>query len=253
MSWVSDFFKPDVPKESPELRALTKEVTELARQNRSMIEQQAEENRLFTQFFAQQEGFDVDIDPVTGAITGIREISTPERERDKEIRGLMQERSLAALKGELPVDPALERSLKEQETELRNRLVQQFGPGYETSSAGIETLGEFYRTSEGLREGARTGQLTLAEQLGLTREQQEMFRRGTAQDVFRQFGVADPLTFAGALGQSQQGYMQAMLPYQQQQAMQFAANQAGMANMANFAGKVVGAGAAIATGRPPGT
>jgi hypothetical protein len=196
----------DVPKPSKEEKQLQRAQVELLNQQRQMIEQQRQQNLILAPFFAKQEGFDVTVDPSTGQITSIREIDTPERRREAEIRGLFQERSLKALKGELPVDPALERSLKEQETELRNRLTQQFGPGYETTTPGIQTLGEFFRSAEELRSGARTGQLTLAEQLGLTREQQEMFRRGTAQDVTRQFGIADPMTFAGALGQVSKGY-----------------------------------------------
>lgn len=244
MGW----FSSDPPKPSREEKALWQAQSALAEQQRQMVDQQAQQNKLLIPFFAKQEGFDVQIDPTTGQITGISQIETPEMARDKEIRSLMQERSLKALKGELPVDPALERSLEQQEAELRNRMKQQLGPGYESSSAGIETMGEFYRSAEGLREGARTGQLTLAEQLGLTREQMEMHRRGTAQDVFRQFGVADPMSFAGALGQVQQSYAQAAAPLAQQRNMQFQADMANAANMSQMVGAGLGAAGSIVGG-----
>ena len=64
-----------------------------------------------------------------------------------------------------------------------------------------------------LREGARTGQLTLAEQLGLAREQQNDYSRGASQDVLRQTSIGDPLTFAGAFGQVARGFGQAQQPY----------------------------------------
>jgi hypothetical protein len=212
--------KQKTPKFSPEERAYQKAQADLLNQQRQMIESQRQQNMILAPFFARQEGFDVDIDPATGQIRNIYEIASPERARQQEIRRMFEERSLAALKGELPVDPAMERSLKEQETELRNRLAQQFGPGYETTTPGIQTLGEFFKTAEGLRYGARTGQLTLAEQLGLTREQQEMFRRGTAQDVMRQFSIADPMSFAGAFGQVGQGYQAAQAPFATQRQLQ---------------------------------
>lgn len=218
---------------------LYQESIALAKLERQIVEETREQNKVLLPFLAKQEGFDVQVDPTTGQITGISQIETPEMARDKEIRGLFQERSLKALKGELPVDPALERSLEEQETELRNRLMQQFGPGYETSTPGIQTMGEFFRSAEELRSGARTGQLTLAEQLGLTREQQEMYRRGTSQDVLRQFGVADPMSFAGALGQVQQGYLQAAAPFTEERRFQESQDLAKRGQNMAMAGSVI--------------
>jgi hypothetical protein len=240
-------FTREIPTPTPRARPklalakLQQAQTALLEEQQRLVQQQAEQNKVLLPFFARQEGFDVQVDPQTGQITGITELPSPERAREAEIRGLLQERSLAALKGELPVDPALERSLKEQEQELRDRLIQQFGPGYETTTPGIQTLGEFFRSAEELRSGARTGQLTLAEQLGLTREQQEMYRRGTAQDVARQFGVADPMSFAGALGQVGTGYGQAMGSYLTQIQMAQQAQQAKRTQTAGLIGAGLGA------------
>lgn len=203
---------------SPE-KELQRQQAELLGLQRRMIEEQNQQNRVLLPFLAQQEGFDVTVDD-NGIITGISRRPDPSLDRQKEIQRLLEERSLAALKGELPVDPALEENLADKEREVRDRLIAQLGPGYETSSAGIETLGDFFKNAEMLREGARTGQLTLAEQLGLTRAQQGIFGRQSGQDVLRTAAVGDPLSFAGAFGQVARGYGQAQVPFIQQRAIQ---------------------------------
>ena len=226
-----------VPQPSAEERALQGAQADLLRLQQSMIEEQRAQNRILLPFLAEQEGFDVQLGE-DGTITGITRRPDPLGDQNDEITRLMNERSLAALRGELPVDPALERGLEGQEESLRERLISQFGPGYETSSPGIETLGEFYATAEGLREGARTGQLTLAEQLGLTRQQQDIFARQSGQDVLRTSAVADPLSFAGAFGQVAKGFGQAQVPYLQQRQLQA---QVAMSN-SNSRNALIGAG-----------
>lgn len=213
--------KVSVPGPSPEERDLQRNQAELLALQRTIIEEQRQQNQILLPFLAQQEGFTVQTDS-NGNITGItmNADETARRDQENEITRLLGERSLAALKGELPVDPGLEKDLSVQEQELRNRLTQQFGPGYETSSPGVEALEEFRRTSEILRFGARTGQLTLAEQLGITREQQNQFSRQSSGDVLRTSAIGDPLTFAGAFGQTARGFGQAQIPFIQQRDMQ---------------------------------
>lgn len=178
-----------------------------------------------------------------GVITGItmRGDETARRAQENEITRLLGERSLQALRGELPLDPALERSLAQGEEELRNTLASQLGTGYETSTPGIQALDEFRTSAEILRAGARTGQLTLAEQLGITREQQAQFRRGTSQDVLRTSAIGDPLTFAGAFGQTARGYGQAQVPFIQQRQMQLNASIANAQSWNALLGAGIGA------------
>lgn len=94
----------------------------------------------------------------------------PLADRRQEIEELLLERSEKALKGELPVDPALERNIEEQREVLRARLQEQLGPGFETSTPGIEALQRFEESAEVLRDQARRGQLSLSEQLSLARQ-----------------------------------------------------------------------------------
>lgn len=49
------------------------------------------------------------------------------------------------LKGEKPMNPQIERELAMREDSMRNRMGRLLGPGWETSTPGIETLGDFGR------------------------------------------------------------------------------------------------------------
>lgn len=228
-----------VPAPTQEERDLQRNQAELLALQRDIIEQQRQQNSILLPFLAAQEGFSVTTD-ADGNITGItmNADETARRAQKSELERLLNERSLAALKGELPVDPGLEKDLQVQEQELKNRLNTQLGTGWETSTPGIEAMEEFRRTAEILRFGARTGTLTLAEQLGITREQQNQFSRQSSSDVLRQSAVGDPLTFAGAFGQTASGFGRAQIPFIQQRQMQF---QAGVANQSSSMG-LIGAG-----------
>src|SRR5262245_14329 len=231
--------KVSVPPPSQEERDLQRNQAELLALQRQVVEEQRAQNRILLPFLAAQEGFDVVLDG-NGIIQTItqRPEETARRAQSAEIERLLGERSLQALRGELPVDPALEKDLEVQETELRNQLLSQFGPGYETDTPGIQAIEEFRRSAEILRAGARTGQLTLAEQLGITREQQEQFRRHSSQDVLRTSAVGDPLGFGAAFGQVAKGFGQAQIPFLQDRQMR---TNASIAN-AGIAGSIIGAG-----------
>lgn len=226
-----------VPAPSPEERQLQQAQADLLSLQTQMLEQQRQQNRVLLPFLAEQEGYDVTLD-ANGQISGITRRADPLRAQSEEIQGLLNQQTLAALRGELPVSPALEQQLAGQEEVLRDRLLAQFGPGYETSSPGIETLGDFFANADALREGARTGAMTLGEQLSLTRQQADQFSQASSQDALRTWAVGDPLQFAGAYGQVARGYAQAQVPYLQQRQLQTQASMA--SNQANMA--LIGAG-----------
>jgi len=104
-----------------------------------------------------------------GQIIGFDKIESEEDRLRAEIERGLLERSLKALRGELDVSPMLERELGEREMTLREALMRQLGPGFETSSPGIEALTKNTTLATELREAARRGELTLAEQLSLAR------------------------------------------------------------------------------------
>ena len=217
---------------------------------KKMLEEQYEQQKILLPFLMEQEGFDVEMDE-GGRVKGIKKRADPDADKRKELERMFLDRSMKAMKGELPVDPALERSLGDQEQQLRERLQAQFGEGYETASPAIETLGEFFRSSEQLREGARTGQLTLSEQLGLTREQQRLYSQQSGMDAIRTGMIGDPLTIAGAFGQSASGFGQAMQPYIQNRSMIANANAQGKSAFYGLIGSGIGALGKIAAAAVP--
>lgn len=113
-------------------------------------------------------------------LTGFEKIPPTEAEKlREEIELGLLERSKAALEGKLPVSPTLEREIEEQEKLLRETLLRNLGPGYETSTPGIEALQEHMSRATEAREAARRGELTLSEQLSLARGGQN-FQMGQA-------------------------------------------------------------------------
>jgi hypothetical protein len=142
------------------------------------------------------------------------DLTGPRAKERNQIEALANQRTLKALRGELNVDPALERDIKTQEQTLRERLQQQLGTGYETSSAGIEALQRFGEGANVLRSQARHGEMTLSEQLAASRQGAELAQ---GQQIMGATGArlpgVDPLSSGGfAFGIGQGGMQnQAML------------------------------------------
>jgi len=138
-------------------------------QTLALIEQReslAEQRRLQDLILPSQlesSGYKVTRDDA-GRITGV--------ERDPEVAEIETElrgRTLKALRGELEVSPTVSRELKQSEESLRERLGRQLGPGYETSTPGIESLARERQRGFEITEAARRGELTLSEQLSSAR------------------------------------------------------------------------------------
>lgn len=144
--------------------------------------------------------------PTLGDVIGFERMpDTPEELLRQDIERGFLERTQAALSGELPVDPALERSIAEREAQLRQRLFQQLGTGFETSSPGMEALSRFTRDVEQLRGSARRADLAtaagLAEAATTGRERSRALNIAGIQDILgRQAGGA------GTLGQVAQAF-----------------------------------------------
>jgi len=141
------------------------------------------------------------IDPETGELKdpSLRKGAVIGFEKSQDINTQMREgietqyltRVQKALSGELPEDPALIAQLGEQEDALHESLRQQLGPGWQTSSPGIEAISKFEEGKYKLLAAARRGDLTLGEQLSQSRENVNLNRA--------QMG------YAGALAGSQYG------------------------------------------------
>jgi hypothetical protein len=228
-----------VPGPSDEERALQKNQAELLQLQTEILKQQRQQQAVLLPFLAEQEGFQVETDEF-GNITKISKTPSELDDMKKDLEKQLTKRSLDALAGNLPVSPGLERDIGKNTQTLRERLQSQLGPGYETSSAGIEALSKDTENAEILREGARTAQLTLAEQLGITREQQNQFSQQSSQDVLRQSSIGDPLTLAGAFGQTASGFGKAQEPFIAQRQMQLQASIANSQSRASMFGAGIG-------------
>ena len=158
-----------------------------------------------------------------------------------DILGLQQERQIKALKGELPVSPALEAEIEKKKAGLIENLSGRLGPNWQTSTAGIQTMSEFNKTAGLLREEARRGEI--AQGAGQTLAGQEA-QQGAALAKQTAYGnYANrmlPLTGAAT---------DAMQPYQyyaglQNQAAQYnaQASAAQQAGLMGGLGQLAGAG-----------
>jgi hypothetical protein len=158
---------PPPPGPSASEVALQTSQKELLDLQRKQIEKSAKEQELLAPILYKTLGIEPQYDD-KGAVVGYKEGALAERKRG--IESMFLDRSEAALKGELPINPALTRDLDEQEGTLRERLYKQLGPGWETSTPGIEALANFNKRKSELFDASRRGDLTLAESLGLARE-----------------------------------------------------------------------------------
>lgn len=188
---------PDVtfPEPTPEERELQAEQLSILRESRTLQQEQLRVQNLLLPLFFEASGFEPTFEE--GRLTDITRAEPTELDtlRSQIEKGFL-ERSAAALSGDLPINPALERELQEGEETLRERLRKQLGPGFETSTPGIEALAQLRQRSTELREGARRGDLTLAEQLSLARSGEQ---QATTQDFLnRLLGGAN--FFSSSLG-----------------------------------------------------
>ncbi|OGN42153.1 MAG: hypothetical protein A2093_07600 [Caulobacterales bacterium GWE1_67_11] len=107
--------------------------------------------------------------------------------------------ALKGIRGEVPVGDPFERRIAQDRTALREQLRRQLGPGFETSSPGIEALSQFEALANEARENIRFGRLSQSAALaevgserlnqGLLRDL-EILSRERASSIPGAFGVA---------------------------------------------------------------
>lgn len=176
MSFLSDIFgggdSPQVvvPEKSPEELSLLREQTNVLRQQQEQLTAALKQQDLLRPLLFGELGIR-EVRDAAGNVTGFEKAPLNEEQtRIADITKKLQERTAAALDGTLPVDPGLERELEQGRRDLAESLRKQLGPGWETSTPGIQALAEFDKRAAELHSSARTGQLTLAEQLAGARE-----------------------------------------------------------------------------------
>jgi hypothetical protein len=201
----------DFPQESPQENQLRSEQVTLLRQQRDILSEQQRQQNLLAPIMFGAAG----VTPVFGEnpndpndknyIVGFNETTDPLKGRQDEVASRLIDRQLAALKGELPDNPALLRDLATQERTLNETLRKELGSGYATGTAGGNRLDAFNESRNVILEGGRRGDLSLAEQLGLAREQANQSR--TDALLARTGGVNTMgLPTAQGFGQAASGY-----------------------------------------------
>ena len=160
---VSDFFFGDddqettLPPESPE------DIAFRSQQRERLTESQRIEDLLFPQILGSVSG-DLGLTPVYDSEGNF--VRFDQREKtEKELLGEQIElaelqRQSAALKGEIPVDPLVEESLADTRRVAEERALQTLGPGWETSTPGINLMGELAQTEAGVRGAFSRGEIT---------------------------------------------------------------------------------------------
>ena len=158
----------NVPGPTAEETELTRRQTEILDQQLSITKSQLEQSNILTPLLFTQAGIDAEFDS-EGNLISVTEDPDAESRRTlrSEIEELSLGKQLAALKGEGEIDPALTRAFDEGEAVLREALLKQLGPGFETSTPGIEALANFQQRKTETEFGARRGDLTLFEQISL--------------------------------------------------------------------------------------
>lgn len=165
---------------TPEERRLQSIQAKTAEEQLRIAKQQQAENEALTPVLLQEYGLSRTVHPTTGKIT-YEKTSDDLTGKRKEIEGMQLDRSLKALKGELPVTATLAKELELGERTLSEKLSRQLGPGWETSSAGIQAQAEYRRMATSLREAEQKDQLSTAETLSINRQTN---RAGNTQGTY---------------------------------------------------------------------
>ena len=152
--WMEDLF-------GEEKDNLTRE-QQLQQHQLDLLGQQEEDAALMRPFVLQGMGLMEDAD--TGELRYMTEeeklagMSEVDREQ-YEITKLAQERQRQAYAGELPISPALEQSLKDEEAKLKEALSRKLGDNFMQTTAGSQAWNRFAQRADLVREEARRGEL----------------------------------------------------------------------------------------------
>ncbi len=102
----------------------------------------------------------------------------------REIQDLANKREIAALKGDLPVDPSVEQDIQRGESQLNEELARR---GIRPGSGDIYTraIAEYQRGANALRYGVRRGEMTSADALATNRQMELQRKQGQYVDQAR--------------------------------------------------------------------
>jgi hypothetical protein len=227
------FAKGDVSVPGP-----TPEETQLQQMQLEQIKQSQQESAMMKPYLYQMAGVkevDGKIVPMTEAeqLAGMTTLQQTQYNASK----LQSDQYTKALKGELPLSQAVEGEIAKQKSDLESYMSRKLGPNWKQSTPGIQSLAEFDKKANALREEQQYGKITSASAMSIAQQDylNQMMGR-SAQTATSPFNLNQGI-FSMA-GQAQQ-------PYQQQRAMQLQANQA---NSQSESSLYAGLGGLIGTG-----
>ena len=192
----------DTPKKSGTELALEQLQLKTLQQEAELALEQIRQQNLLQPLILDSIGLE-QVTDAKGKAIGFKNSGGKLQSQREAIEAKFLERTEAALEGRLPVNPALLGELKTEEELLENTLRKQFGADFSSSSPAIEQINRQKKRHSDILEGARRGDLTLAESLGIARQGANQgginFQNQTAlQALQRQDPLAQVLQ--GALG-----------------------------------------------------
>lgn len=238
------------PQPSAAEQALQTRQADLLQQQTNILSEQFKQQQLLAPLLFKQAGLTPTMD-AAGNITGFSEVQDPNKGITDSIQSQLLQRESDALSGKLPLDPSLTNELNKEDTTLNSQLQRNLGPGYATSTPGIQALAEQAKRRGELTFDVSTG--TLTSSAALQQAQAGQTSDLTNQNLNRILAAQGTgNNFASLYGNAANNYGNAIQPYQQSQAFSLQAamanQQAKSANTAglfSLGGSAIGAGAGI--------
>lgn len=201
--------KTTVPPPQPisaEEKALLKRQTEILEMQTNILQKNFRQQDLLAPLLFEEYGVTPQFDD-EGEIIGFERDPEAEalKDRQQEIESLGLDRLEKALRGELPVDPAVSQQLEDAESQLMESIRRELGPGGEFSTPGSQRIREFEKSKAAILEGSRRGELSLAE--GLTQGRELSRLRSQSNNMQGLFGINQGgLPFAQGFSSINAGY-----------------------------------------------
>lgn len=225
------------PEPSEEERALQREQANILRMQQQQLTRQQKQYDILAPILYKELGYAPQYDS-EGNLLGLNPIASEEDALRKEINLKYLQREKAALAGELPVNPGLLSDLAERDQELEQQFVKDYGSVSDArrSSGGQQMLAKWNAQKASVLDAARRGDIQMASQLGLQRDQANLSRSMMPQGVP---GMQANYNNLAAM------YGQALQPYQQQRALDTQMMMASANNRAGTLGSLIGGAAGM--------
>lgn len=139
-----------------------KQIQAARKESLAQAKKQADSSRTVADELYRQAGLKPVYDE-SGVLTGLDAMSEDEltsnmtelQRSQYQVAKQTTQKQLDALAGKFDMDPALQKSLDDQEKELRAVLEQKLGPNYMKSTAGIQAMSSFNESKTRIQESAR--------------------------------------------------------------------------------------------------